>query len=194
MAYGLPTELNIGGESYAIDPTVSNCLVIMQAFEDYELTSEQKVYILFDRLFEEMPPITEEIYRAAMVFLDGGESDKGSGQQRASTRYFSFTQDLKYIRAAIQRTHGVNIREKPDMHWWVFIDMFMDLDSDSFFAQMLQLRQKRAKGKLTKEEKKLWSEQREILTLKSPEAVAFEDEREAFEKELARLEGLANRG
>lgn len=101
---------------------------------------------------------------------------------------------MPYIRAAIQKTHGVNLRECPDMHWWKFIDMFMDLDETCVFSRMLQLRSQHSKGKLTKEEKKLWNSMKDILVIRTPEMLAQAAQQDKVAAQLDYLEGLSTAG
>lgn len=192
----LPQSLTVNGREYAIDPTFQNCVTIMLAFEDVDLMDEVKLVVMLQRLFLEDVPLTETFVVAAREFLDGGEDGTvaSSGrQQTGKPRLFSFGQDMKYIRTAIQRTHGVNLREASDLHWWKFLDMFMDLEEDCMFNRILQLRQQKIRGKLTKEEKKLWSEMADVLVLKTPEMIRAEAEAQAFEAELERLEALSGK-
>ena len=185
----LPTEIMIDGKGYAIDPSTENCIDIMQLFEDPDVTETAKYKTMLAMLYLDPPPYCEESLRAAVDFLNGGEEPAQTAQSSApKRRYYSFTQDLKYIRSAVQRTHGVNLREKWDLHWWVFIEMFMELDENCTFSQMLYLRQGKAKNRLSKEEKKRWREMKDILVLKDTQSEA---ERTAVEEQLAYLEGLS---
>lgn len=191
----LPTHLVVNGSEYTIDPSFSNCLQIMLAYEDGNLLDEVKVVVMLRRLYNSDVPLTEPFVTAASTFLDGEEEPVGPGApgRKNAPRLFSFGQDLKYIRAGIQRTHGVNLREVPELHWWKFLDMFMDMDEECMFSRILQLRQQKARGKLNKEEKKIWAEMSDILTLKTPEMLRAAAEAEAFEAELERLENLGGK-
>lgn len=187
----LPTSLVIDDAEYRIDPSFENCLNIIQMYEDPELLDSTKVRTMIQLLFLDPPPLTTETLKEAVAFLDGGNDSVVPKAVANASRVFSFDQDMKYIRAAVQRTHGVNLREQSDLHWWKFLDMFIDLDEDTLFSRMLQLRHAKAKGKLTKEEKKLWAEMKDILVLKTPETLQAEIATDEIEKELTRLESLS---
>lgn len=188
----LPTSLEVEGVEYAIDPSFETCLDIIRAYEDPDLLEMVKHRVMVKLLFLEPPPFCEETVRAAIKFLDGGDDTPFTKPAGEPKRLFSFQQDMKFIRSAVQRTHGVNLRESSDLHWWKFLDMFMDLDENSMFSRILQLRHQKMKNKLTKEEKKLWAEMKDILVLKTPDMILGAEELSDAEKELARLESLAN--
>jgi hypothetical protein len=193
MVSELPYTLTVEGKTYAIDPSTSNCLNIMQAYEDFSLLDEVKHLVMVRLLYIDTPKvITAEIVAEGVRFLDGGEDAKLDSTNQK--RVFSFTQDMKYIRAAVQRTHGVNLREAEDIHWWKFLDMFIDLDEECIFSRMVQLRCQQAKGKLTKDEKKAWQAMKDILVLKTPESFSAELEKDEIEKKLEYLESLSKGG
>ena len=79
-------------------------------------------------------------------------------------RLYSFTQDARYIFSGILQTHGIDITTQ-EMHWWKFIVLFMDLDKDCFFNQLLSIRSRLKKGKLTKEERQWYNENKKIVDL-----------------------------
>lgn len=188
----LPHSLIIGDKEYEINPSFDVCMRIILAYEDPDLMEHVKARVMFDLLFKDKPPMDEESLVAAASFLDGGESGtRSTSISSTAARLYSFTQDMQYIRAAIQRTHGVNLRECDDIHWWKFLDMFLELAEDTTFSRMIQLRHQKSKNKLTKEEKKLWDSMKDILVLKTPETRRAEVEAQVFEAELERLENLS---
>lgn len=194
MSNELPISLEINGQSYGIDPSFGNCIRIIEAYEDYELMDETKPMIMLNLLFNDAVDFTEDFISAAVNFLDGRDESESINLKKATEpkkRLFSFTQDMKFLRAAIQRTHGVNLRECNDMHWWKFLDMFLDLDPECMFCQIIHLRMQKQKGKLTKEEKKAWVEMRDILVLQTPDSLRAASESEELEAQLQVLENLA---
>lgn len=51
------------------------------------------------------------------------------------------------------------------MHWWKFVFLFSDVHSETTFASIVSLRDKKNRGKLTKEERAIYGRAREILDL-----------------------------
>lgn len=157
-----PTEIVVNGVEYPVNADFRNCMNIIAAFEDEELTEGEKVYILLDGLLGEVPSDTGAAIQAAIDFLDCGDSLKDS----PSGRMYSLDQDSKFIRSAIEKTHKIRLRDM-DLHWWEFCYMFLDLDEDSFFSKLLGIRYRKKRGKLTKEDRQFIQENADIVEIKA---------------------------
>lgn len=144
----LPTT--IGGVKVNTD--FRCCLPIIMAFEDNDLTPEEKAAVLVADLFSAPPrAVDEELLRAALEFLNCGEEP---AEGAPLTRVYSFAQDANYIYAAFRQTHGIDLR-RARMHWWEFVALFLDLGADTVFCQMVGLRKRVAEGTATPEERKV---------------------------------------
>lgn len=185
----LPTKIEVNNHIYSINANFKNCLRIMEAFEDNELTNTEKIYIMLDLLYETMPEDSdlEMATKQGIKFLDCGEELNDEKRrfeeeyeiEEKSERLYSFKKDAKYIYSAIQQTHSIDLEQISFLHWWKFIYLFLDLNKDCFFSQMLYLRKQKQKGKLSKEERITYYQMREILDLE----YIPEDEREKSEFE-----------
>lgn len=159
-----PTKIRVGEFVYDINSDFRNCLRIILAFEDDELTIQEKNIILLKRLYgENVPDDLDQALTKAVKFLDCGENI--TPNSLTDKRVYSFDKDAKYIFTAISQTHDVDLESIGYMHWWKFVFYFMDIDKDCVLSQFISLRQRKNEGKLTKEEKKVWSSMREILDL-----------------------------
>lgn len=71
----LPKTLNVNGIDYEIRTDFRNILTIFEAFEDDDLTNEDKVYILLKRMyvaFDRLPRKSyTDAYKAAVDFIEG---------------------------------------------------------------------------------------------------------------------------
>ena len=72
------------------------------------------------------------------------------------------------------------------LHWWKFCYLFLDLDPDCMFQQMLHLRQQKQRGKLTKEEQAIYYRLRDILDLPQEKDAQTRSAEEEF---MAKLKG-----
>ena len=145
----LPTELEVNGVVYKIDPDFRPCLRTILAFEDPDLAVVEKNLIFYDNLYIERPPDMAAALKMGQWFLNAGkeyEEDNGP-------RVFSWTQDADLIYAAFQQTHGVDLQAVDFLHWWRFLALFMDLGADTAFFSLVGLRRRVKTGKATKEEK-----------------------------------------
>jgi hypothetical protein len=171
----LPESLSINHTEYPIDPDFRTCLQIILAFEDAELTPQEKQGILLSMLFVDMPPITQETFEQAQWFLNGGMSDEN---EDAPMRLYSFAKDANFIFAAFKSTHNVDL-QKADLHWHEFLALFMDMGSETTFCQLTAMRKRLKTGKASKEEKQFAHDHPDMINV--PEI----DDRNLEEKELA---------
>ena len=121
------------------------------AFEDSELTPQEKQIILLSNLYPICPDNTQVALERAMQFLNSGKvGDDGEGE--SSPRLYSFSKDAGFIFSAFRQTHGIDL-ETAQLHWWKFLTLFMDLGSETTFCQLVGMRSRIKKGTATKEER-----------------------------------------
>lgn len=172
---GLPTAVEIGGQEYQLNTDYQTCLRIMVAFEDPELSGFEKQQVMLQLLYPIIPPDYSIATALAIKFLNCGQESGSSNEDETpdTTRYYSWSQDARYIMAAIEQAYHVDL-STTDLHWWRFSYMFLDLPEDCFFSRLIYLRKQKAKGKLTKEEKEWYYSMREIVDL--PEVYSAEEQ------------------
>ena len=146
-----PTELEIAGQVYPVNSDFRDCLKIILAFEDPELTALEKQSIMLYNLYPELPENIEAAIAMGTWFLNGGSVSSEDDDEEP--RVFSFEKDSGFIFAAFQQTHRVDLEAVKDLHWWKFIALFMDLGADTTFCNLVSLRRKVKTGKATKEER-----------------------------------------
>jgi len=163
----LRTSIIIQGREYAIRHDFRPCVDIMVMFEDVDLTEVEKMDAMLIMLYEEQPPICEEAYLEAVIFLNGG--DRMGIEQKSRTpdvgRLYSWEQDYQHIFSAIDRVLGFSSRRSEYLHWWEFMGAFMEI-GECLFSTMIHLRKGKKQGKLTKEERTYWNENIDVLELK----------------------------
>lgn len=119
---------------------------------------------MFYPAFLEMP---QEHYETALRqcfwFINCGEEN----QNRKAPTLMNWEQDFKYIVSPINRVVGLEVRSVDYLHWWSFISAYYEI-GDCFFAQIVRIRDKRAKGKkLTKEEREFYRKNQQSIDLKT---------------------------
>lgn len=158
-----PTKIRVGEEICEVDADFRNCIRIIEAFESEELTTGDKYEVLVRRLYRQVPKDLLVAIKKGIQFLDcGDEPDEGT---RTPKRVYSFQKDGRFIYSAVRQTHGLDLEEVEFLHWWKFVFLFSDVKSDTTFANMVSLRDKRNRGKLSKEERVIFNRSREILDL-----------------------------
>jgi len=179
-----PTKIKIKNKILNINSDFRNCIKIIEAFEDEELSLEEKCLILIKRLYtdEVNSDEIEEAYKKGIKFLDLGEENKSVNQNK---RIYAFQKDSNYIYTGIRQSHNIDLNSIEYLHWWNFVYLFMDMGQDCMFNQIIYYRKKKNEGKLTKDERKLYLSMRKILDLDYVE----EDEDEENDEFMKKLGG-----
>lgn len=174
MNYDLPKSLNICGTEYAIRYDYRCILEICAAMQDPELDKQDKAIVamaIFYPDFENMPTDHyQEAIKQCFWFINGGEDDQGG----KGTKLVSWDQDTKYIISPINRVLGKEIRAIPydeetntgGLHWWTFLSAYMEI-GDCVFAQIVRIRNLKAKGKkLDKVDQEWYRQNRNLVDFK----------------------------
>lgn len=160
----LPTAVEIADKTYELNTDYRVGLNIILAFEDPELTQAEKYAVLLDQLYKEIPSDINQAIMLGVKFLDCGK-DKPAECDGNQERLYSFTKDAQYIYTAIRQSHGIDLETVDYLHWWKFCYLFQDLREDCFFIHLIDLRSRRNRGKLTKEEIEYCARISDILDL-----------------------------
>lgn len=171
----LPEAIEIDGREYPIRTDFRSCLKIILAFEDDELTPQEKAGILLSILYPTCPANVPAALEQAHLFLNGGEAREAEGEP--GPRLYSFSKDANFIFAAFQQTHGIDL-QKAQLHWWHFMALFMDLGADTTWSNLVGLRKRIKNGTATKEERAAAREMGDLIEV--PEV----DTRTLDEKEM----------
>ena len=161
---GLPTAILIDGQVCRINASYRACLTIIMAFEDNSLTNAEKAMILLDLLYIDKPPDFSIAFEKGIQFLDCGEVGKGSNGEYQGRKY-SFSYDEKYIYSGVNQVLNGRLSTGEFVHWWEFVMAFMELPEGCIMSKILYYRTQFAKGKLTKEEKQVYYENRSMFEL-----------------------------
>lgn len=182
MGYGLPTSVEIGGESFAIRYDYRAVLEIFEALNDPELNDQERAYVMLQLFYVDFEALTN--YDAAIAacfwFIDGGEEFEN---RKRGPRLVDWTMDFPRIVSPINRVLGYEIRAKmydPNtntggVHWWTFLAAYMEI-GDCLFAQIVGIREKKAKGKnLEKSDREFYRKNRDIIDFKTQYTMAEDD-------------------
>lgn len=171
-----PETVTINTTEYRLNTDFRACLKIIMAFEDNELTPQEKQLILLGNLYSVVPNDLNAALDRANWFLNGGKEDANINTEE-NPRVYSFAKDGNFIYAAFRQTHGIDLATA-QLHWWTFLALFMDLGQDTTFCQLTALRKRLKTGKASKEERAAAREMGSMIDL--PEI----DKRTLDEKEL----------
>lgn len=182
----LPTKILVNDKEYGINYDFRTVLKIITALEDVNLYSEEKAAIMLDLLYKDEIPEEdiEEACEKASLFIDCGKYESNKKKEK---RIYSFTKDGNYILTGINTTHNIDLSEKLNLHWWKFMALFMDMDNECFFSELIYFRKRKLEGKLTKEEKQQYKRIKDIVDLDTENIVEVQKMNSAKEKFLREL-------
>ena len=166
----LPRTLTVNDRDYPIRTDFRDALNIFQALNDPELSNKEKVAVMLDCLYEDFaemdPQDMDEAMKQAAWFLDGGGTAEGTEDHRPGPKIYEWDQDESIIFSAVNKVAGCEVRAKEYMHWWTFLGYFYEI-GDGLFSTVLNIRQKRAKGKkLEKWEQEFYRNNKKMCDLR----------------------------
>ena len=179
----LPEEWN----GYPINWWFQVGIQIYLVSEDNELADFEKSEIIAELLFPEEIPPREELQKCIAWFLNGWCRDK-SPEKKEKRRLIDFNVDQWRIYADFRQIYGINLNEA-DLHWWEFMGMLWNMPQrQSSFLQVIDIRKKEIKPKMTKEEKKAIREAQQVYALEErKQKVEYTEEEKQKIDEFDRL-------
>lgn len=167
LTNNLPTKIKVHDKVYDINYDYRTAIRVLTAFEDDELTREEKFYIMVKNIYKEDIPDDDfiEACEKARRFIDC--DDKFKNNKDSSARTYSFTKDADYIFTGINSSHHIDIDKESDLHWWKFMNFFMDMSPDCVFGELIYYRKRKSEGKLTSEEKKHYKEIKDLVDIEN---------------------------
>ena len=188
MIGALPETLTVGGADYPIRTDYRNVLQVFEAFQDPELTQEEKWIVAIYLLFEDFS-CDDEVLEAAQNGFDVGEAMKqiswfiSAGQPEKDVLEqptYNWTQDEQMIFSAVNKVAGRETRELEYLHWWTFLGYFNEV-GEGTFSFVVGIRHKLNKGKkLEKHEKEFLSHNKELVKLEKPKTKEEQEQEDAY--------------
>jgi len=187
MVGRLPTSLNVNGIDRAIRSDYRVALLIFQAYNDPELSEQEKTYVMLDCLYEDFENIPPEDYQAAceqaVWFLDGGIIQEDTKYQ-SSKKVIDWEQDEQIIFSAVNKVAGKETRSLEYLHWWTFLGYFNEI-GEGLLSTVISIRQKLNKHKkLEKYEQEFYRANKSLIDIKTRLSAEEQTEKEYLLKLL----------
>lgn len=189
--WDLPKTVEIFDKAYKIR---DNCdyrvmLDVNEALSDNEESQEYRLHCamhIFFEDFEEMPdPLTANTQDEIMIIQEAinriievlrlGEPPEDE-TDKIKPKVMDWKKDFHLIAPAVNRVLGYDVRD-PDKytHWYTLVGAFGEI-GDCYFAQIMNIRQKRLKGKaLDEQDRQFYKEHKKDVDLSTE---LSEEERE----------------
>lgn len=179
-AWNLPTTVTVCGQRFAVRSDFRAVLDALTALNDSNL-SEQERYISFLRImfpkWDSLPDASAAI-REALLFVNLGKDFPEN--QAPRPKLVDWEKDVALIAPAIDQVLGYSCRRCDYLHWWEFIGAYYNI-GDGTFAQVVNIRSKRAKGKpLEKYEQEFARDNADLIG--TNDRVLTEEEKEFFRR------------
>lgn len=173
----LPKTLIVGGREHRIRSDFRDVLRVYEAFEDRELSEQEKAVVCLVNIFLDFDSIPKEHLQEACEkaywFVGGGDAPQTEPEK---TKMLDWKQDENILFPAINKAAGFVVRNCEYLHWWEFLGFFGEID-EGLFSAVMNIRQKKAQGKpLEKHEKEFYRKNRNLINIKTPEDIEAEEE------------------
>lgn len=180
LTSGYPTKVKLGEELFEITTNYRDCIKVLLALDDVDLTNFEKQSILLQIMYRQVPANIEMAIQKALLFLNCGvEEMQGSGM-----KVYSFCQDDKYIFSAVDQVLQGRLSLGEAVHWWEFVSAFMEMPDDCVMSKIIYYRMRYAAGKLTKEENEIWRKNSKLFLLDIKESNEDVNSRNEFMNRL----------
>lgn len=195
MIGALPETLTVAGVEYPIRTDYRNVLQVFEAFQDPELTQEEKwivsIYLMFEEFSCDDDVIEsaqygfnlEEAIKQISWFISAGQPEKQVLEQPT----YSWKQDEQMIFSAVNKVAGRETRELEYLHWWTFLGYFNEVGEGTFFF-IVSIRHKLNKSKkLEKHEQEFYKKNRELVDIEKPMSKEKREAEEAHKAKIKRV-------
>ena len=181
MSYGLPKSVEINGKEFAIRYDYRVILDIFEAMNDPDSSEEDRALDVLQIFYIDFDELT--YYDAAMKevfrFINGGEEPR----EQRGPHLVDWPMDFPRIIAPVNRVLGYEARavdydietNTGGIHWWTILSAYSEI-GDCLFAQIVRIRDKKAKGKsLDKSDREFYRKNRDIIDIKQTYSEAEND-------------------
>ncbi len=197
MIGALPETLTVGGKDYPIRTDYRNILQVFEAFQDSELTQEEKWIVAIYLLFEDFS-CDDDVMRAARDgfnledaikqvswFISAGQPEK----EVLEIPTYNWKQDEQMIFSAVNKIAGRETRELDYLHWWTFLGYFNEV-GEGTFSFIVGIRHKLNCGKkLEKHEKEFLAKNKDLVKLEKKKTKEEQEQEESYQALLNEVLG-----
>lgn len=128
---------------YPVNTSFRQGLKFFKILEDKELSEETKYELYLLCFFGENLEVNREdlegMFEFIPYYLSGGKVDDEPGGGR---KVFDFCEDSGRLYSAFRQVYGIDLLNE-DMHWWVFLQLFHDIVSETKLTQVIDIRGKK---------------------------------------------------
>lgn len=182
----LPSDWN----GYQIDSDFRAGIQICMALEDQSLSDMEKLAASAELLFPLIQPEMKDIQKAVEWFLSGWNLDniQKSNKSNDTVRILDFNIDQWRIYSAFKHQYGIDLNTV-ELHYWQFMGLLTTLE-ECAFTRVIDIRQKKTKNKMSKEEKEAILKAKKIYSLGEQKENLSEEEKEKKQEAMEVFEKM----
>lgn len=182
----LPSDWN----GYQIDSDFRTGIQICMALEDQSLSDMEKLAASAELLFPLIQPEIKDIQEAVEWFLSGWNLDniQKSNKSNDTVRILDFNIDQWRIYSAFKHQYGIDLHTA-ELHYWQFMGLLTTLE-ECAFTRVIDIRQKKTKNKMSKEEKEAILKAKKIYSLGKQKENLSEEEKEKKQEAMEIFEKM----
>lgn len=189
MIGALPEHLTVGDTDYPIRSDYRNVLDVFEAFNDPELTQNEKWEVAIYMLFEDFS-CADDVEEAIKNGLNADEAIKqiswfiSAGMPDGidlEKPVYDWKKDEQLIFSSVNKVAARETRDPESyLHWWTFLGYFREV-GEGVFLFITGIRNKLNKGKkLEKHEKEFLSHNKELVKLEKPKSKEEQEQEDAY--------------
>lgn len=161
----LPKQIELNGKFYNIRSDYRDCLKILVALQDENLTEYDKVQVILRVMYvDEIPQeLQQQAIEKAVDFLNYGKSISKPKNDKV---LYDWEQDEQIIFSAINKVAGKEIRLVEYLHFWTFVGYFNEIQEGTFSTIVSIRNKKNQHKKLEKWEQEYYFKNKEMIDIK----------------------------
>jgi hypothetical protein len=137
MSY--PTAIEVDGKTYEINTGYEHALACYACIDDPDIDSTERALGVLGILYKEQPRNTKQALAMALKYLQLGREQRPRDEEDA-IRDLDFAKDMHYIRSSFRSDYGIDLNERPGMHWWEFYELLQGLTDACVLNRIRDLR------------------------------------------------------
>lgn len=168
-------------EGFPIEPDFRIGIQMCQIMEDRELSDSERYARISDLFFPGVCPDESEQMEAIRWFLTEWNHDR-SRKSKDTARVLDYDIDQWRIYSAFRNQYGIDLNIA-DLHYWQFMGLLTTLN-ECAFTRVIDIRLKKVKPKMSKEEKEAIAELKEVYGLEQPEEKISNEDKEKHQEAI----------
>lgn len=164
----LPEEWN----GYKVNTWFQVGIQIFLLQDSGEISNQERTALIIDLMFEDESgylrpyPQGNELAECIRWFMNGWNHDR-TPESKEEKRLIDFDIDQWRIYADFRQVYGINLNEA-ELHFWEFMGMLWNMPQrQSSFLQVIEIRKKQIKAKMSKEEKEAIKKAQQVYGLEN---------------------------